>query len=221
MKQYLEETEKYLLLTQKALNDVMTKEGEEIGTAKQFADSAFEFGNFDEISDTLTANQYKRFSEVLMNIATIHEGLVESEQLLDETIQDYINLTPAVRDLSKNRKVLLSTYFQYRDRGTAIMAKLVNSEGESRVALERELTMVEERTGTAGSDFRAFSRRAKVELKSHFHRKTELRTALNQFVEMNLQQEQKIAKLWQSLLDSLEEENTKDASQATTLSKNL
>jgi len=211
LKNHLGHLETYLQKSHKVVTEMIQKEKEEIQTLLQLSDSLTNYGAIESVQDKPLQYQYQTTGRVIQQIATLRKEQYTFDERLEEQISHYINLLPAAKELLNNRNELLQYYFQCRDKSSLIMEKLIPAGGESRKELERELRLYEEKTNDSGSDFRAFSRKSKIELQAHFHRKKELKESLKQFAQSSLDYESKVAKLYQCLLDDLENDNIKDS----------
>jgi hypothetical protein len=170
LKTHLGHLDIYLQKCHKVVTDMIQKEKEEVQTLLQLSEAMMSYGSFEGQDKTLQT-QYQNTGKVIQQIATLRKEQFTSKDRLEEQIAHYINLLPAAKELLNNRNDLLQYYFQCRDKSSLIMEKLIPAVGDSRKDLEKELRLYEEKTNDSGSDFRAFSRKSKIELQAHFHRK--------------------------------------------------
>jgi len=189
---------------------MIQKEQEQVQALLQFSEAAATYAAIESGQDKTLQYQYQTTSRVLQQIATLRKEQCTSQEPLEEQLSNYMNIIPAAKELLGNRNQILQNYFQFRDKSSAIMEKLISAEdGRTRKDLEKDLVFYEEKTNESGSDFRAFSRKSKVEFQAHFYKKKILLSALTQYANFSLDYESKVGKLYQCLLDDLENENTK------------
>jgi len=211
IKSHLGNLESYLQKSYKVVTEMIQKEKEVQQLLLQLSETLTNYGTLESNQDKTLQYQYQTSGRVLQQISTLRKEQYSFDERLEEQLSHYINLLPAAKELLNNRNELLQYYFQCRDKSSLIMEKLIPAGGEARKELEKELRLYEEKTNDSGSDFRAFSRKSKIELQAHFHHKKELKESLKQFAQLSLDYESKVAKLYQCLLDDLENENIKDS----------
>jgi len=172
VKSYINNFEIYIQKTHKVVTEMIQKEQEQVQALLQFSEAAATYAAIESGQDKTLQYQYQTTSRVLQQIATLRKEQCTSQEPLEEQLSNYMNIIPAAKELLGNRNQILQNYFQFRDKSSAIMEKLISAEdGRTRKDLEKDLVFYEEKTNESGSDFRAFSRKSKVEFQAHFYKK--------------------------------------------------